>query len=50
MVRSLVGALVEIGLGRRMSDDLRKALTATERAFDGRLGPPQGLTLWHIRY
>ncbi len=50
MVRSLVGALVEVGFAHRSQTDIAAALVATQRAFDGRIAPPEGLTLWSIRY
>jgi len=42
-VRSMVGALVEIGVGRRPPEDMRAALDARDRARCGRVAPPEGL-------
>ena len=42
-VRSMVGALVEIGAGRRPVADMRAALDARDRARCGRVAPPEGL-------
>lgn len=50
MVRSVVGTLVEIGLGRRTPGDVLTILRARDRAHAGRLAPPQGLCLWHVEY
>ncbi len=50
MVRSVVGAVVEAGLGKCTVEDLTEALLHTERALDGKLGSPSGLTLWEVGY
>lgn len=50
MVRSLAGALVDVGLGRRTPDDMRDILASkirTERVFTA---PPQGLCLIRVFY
>lgn len=50
MVRAVVGATVEVGLGKCAVADLTEALRGTDRALDGKLGSPGGLTLWEVGY
>ena len=50
MVRSLVGTLVEVGLGRRRAGDVRGILLARDRARAGAVAPPHGLCLWEVGY
>ena len=50
MVRNLVGALVEIGAGRRPSVWARELLAARDRTQAGVAAPPQGLALAAIGY
>jgi tRNA pseudouridine38-40 synthase len=48
MVRSVVGLLVEAGMGVRHAGDISAVIRAKDRAAAGRLAPPQGLMLWHV--
>jgi tRNA pseudouridine38-40 synthase len=50
MVRSITGTLVEMGLGRRKAGEMLGILRSGERARAGRVAPPEGLTLWEVRY
>jgi tRNA pseudouridine38-40 synthase len=50
MVRSIVGTLVDVGLGRRSADSVATALAAGDRRSAGRVAPPRGLVLWHVDY
>lgn len=50
MVRSLTGTLVEVGLGRRRAGDMLAVLRSLDRSRAGRVAPPEGLTLWEVRY
>lgn len=50
MVRSIVGTLVEVGLGKRSPDDLRTILHARDRSAAGKTAPPQGLFLMRVDY
>ena len=50
MVRTIVGSLVEIGIGRREAAWLGDALAAQERSAAGPTAPAQGLTLWSVAY
>ena len=50
MVRSLVGTIVEAGMGKRRPGDLLRILHSRDRAQSGRLAPPQGLCLWEVAY
>jgi len=48
MVRSIVGLLVEAGMGVRHAGDVSAVIRAKDRHAAGRLAPPQGLMLWHV--
>jgi tRNA pseudouridine38-40 synthase len=50
MVRSLVGTIVEAGLGKRRPGDILRILRSRDRAQAGRIAPPEGLTLWSVAY
>jgi tRNA pseudouridine38-40 synthase len=50
MVRSLVGTMVDVGLGRRKAGDMAWILRSCDRREAGQLAPPQGLCLWEVEY
>jgi tRNA pseudouridine38-40 synthase len=50
MVRSLVGTMVEMGLGKRRPGDMKAILDARSRAAAGQMAPPHGLCLWEVTY
>jgi tRNA pseudouridine38-40 synthase len=50
MVRSLVGTMVDVGVGRRRAGEVAGILRARDRAAGGTIAPPHGLCLWHVRY
>ena len=50
MVRSVVGLLVDVGRGRRRPGEVLEIMRSQDRARVGNLAPPQGLTLWTVRY
>ena len=50
MARSIVGTMVEIGMGRRMPRDLSVILGARERGRAGITAPPHGLFLVEVKY
>jgi tRNA pseudouridine38-40 synthase len=50
MVRSIVGTLVDIGLGKASPGDVRGILLARDREAAGQVAPPHGLTLWEVGY
>ena len=50
MVRSIVGTLVEVGMGRRKAGELTSVLAARNRGAAGQIAPPHGLTLWEVKY
>ena len=51
MVRALVGALVEVGKGKVMPEEFKDLLENPVEANRAKyIAPPQGLTLWKIRY
>ena len=49
-VRSMVGSLVEVGVGKWGAGDLRAALEAADRARCGPVAPPDGLYLMRVDY
>lgn len=49
-VRSMVGSLVEVGLGRWSADDLKAALEARDRSACGPVAPAGGLYLTGVEY
>ena len=50
MVRSLVGFLVDVGLGKRPASDTRAVMLAGNRNHGSPVAPPQGLVLWDVGY
>ena len=50
MVRSIVGTLVDVGLGRRGVASISSILAARDRNAAGRVAPPTGLVLWAVDY
>jgi tRNA pseudouridine38-40 synthase len=48
MVRSIVAALIRIGMGRATAEDLANELRSPGRAFDGAVAPAQGLCLRRV--
>ena len=50
MVRAIVGTMIEIGLGKYPSDDIRKIIMEKNRNAAGISVPPQGLYLAGIEY
>ena len=50
MVRSIVGTLVDVGMGKITPGDVLRILRARDRAAAGSLAPPQGLCLWEVGY
>jgi len=50
MVRSVVGTLVDVGLGRLTPGDVLHILRARDRNAAGRVAPPHGLCLWDVGY
>jgi tRNA pseudouridine38-40 synthase len=49
-VRSMVGTLAEVGLGKMSADQLAEALAARDRSRCGPVAPPDGLYLMAVRY
>lgn len=49
-VRSMVGSLVEVGLGKWRPRDLEAALAAADRSRCGPVAPPDGLHLARVEY
>jgi len=50
MVRSIVGTMVDIGLGRRRASDVPAIIAARDRNVAGSVAPPHGLVLWLVRF
>lgn len=50
MVRSVVGTLVEVGLGKRKAGLMAGTVRARSRAAAGQPAPAHGLCLWEVRY
>lgn len=50
MVRIIAGTILDVGLGRRTIEDVRRALETGERAAAGATLPAQGLCLMWARY
>lgn len=50
MVRSIVGTLVDVGLGRRSSVSIAATLSALDRNAAGQVAPSTGLVLWSVDY
>lgn len=50
MVRSIVGAMVDVGLGRRTPADITAILRARDRSAAPTVAPPHGLVLWEVGY
>ena len=48
MVRSIVAALIRIGMGRATAKDLERELRSARRAFDGAVVPAHGLCLRRV--
>ena len=50
MVRSVVGTMVEMGMGRRPPGEMSGILRARDRSQAGHIAPPHGLCLWEVTY
>ena len=50
MVRSIVGTLVEVGLGKRPPEEFHSIISARNRSAAGKTAPPQGLFLIRVDY
>ena len=50
MVRTIVGTLVDIGLGRRAVEDMTHVLRSRDRTQASATAPPHGLTLVRVDY
>jgi tRNA pseudouridine38-40 synthase len=50
MVRSIVGTLVDVGLGRRSVESMPTTLAALDRNAAGPVAPPTGLVLYSVDY
>ncbi len=50
MVRSIVGTLVDVGLGSREASSIAEILSGRDRSLAGPVAPPHGLVLWDVDY
>jgi len=49
-VRSMVGTLVDVGLGRIAADSIDAIIASGDRQRAGQVAPPSGLVLWEVGY
>lgn len=50
MVRIITGTLLEVGLGKREPDDLKRIIESRDRTQAGHTAPPQGLCLMTVYF
>ena len=50
MVRNIVGALIEVGQGRRDPSWITELLALRDRRLGSVVAPPRGLTLWRVGF
>jgi len=50
MVRTLVGTMMEVGVGHRSAADFERLLEGARREDAGPTAPARGLCLWDVRY
>jgi tRNA pseudouridine38-40 synthase len=50
MCRSIVGTLVQAGLGKFPADEIKRMLAKKDRRVAGMTAPAQGLVLWKVFY
>ncbi len=50
MVRIIAGTLIQVGEGKRSSQDMRRILDGKNRALAGPTAPSHGLILWSVEY
>ncbi len=50
MVRSMVGTIMEVGLGKMAPTDVREILESRDRSRAGATAEARGLFLWDVRY
>jgi tRNA pseudouridine38-40 synthase len=50
MVRSIVGTLADVGLGRKRAGDVSGIVRSLDRSNAGNVAPPHGLCLWSVTY
>jgi len=50
MVRSIVGFLVEVGLGKWSAGDVMSTIRARDRSYAPNIAPAHGLCLWEVGY
>jgi tRNA pseudouridine38-40 synthase len=50
MVRSIVGTMVDVGLGKRKAGQMTAVIRSGSRSKAGHLAPAHGLCLWAVQY
>lgn len=50
MIRIIIGTLLQVGRGKRSSDDIPTILLGKNRALAGPTAPAHGLMLWEVEY
>ena len=50
MVRAIVGTMIDVGVGKLLSEDLVKIIDAKDRCKSGTSVPAKGLFLYKVKY
>jgi tRNA pseudouridine38-40 synthase len=50
MVRSIVGTMVDVGVGKRKAGEMTAVVRTRARSAAGQPAPPHGLCLWQVTY
>jgi tRNA pseudouridine38-40 synthase len=50
MVRAIVGTLIDIGVGKKATDDVHKIIAKRDRSESGMSAPAHGLFLYKVKY
>jgi len=50
MVRAIVGTLIDIGVGKKATDDVHKIIANRDRSESGMSAPAHGLFLYNVKY
>jgi len=50
MVRNIIGTLVEVGRGKRQTEEMKKIIASRDRKIAGATAPAHGLFLKEVKY